>query len=151
MPDIHIEEFYHDVACILTSLYATFPRLSTVYVEDIAGPDTVDEYGLHSERHLSCFSTLLWLKKHQLIHFEDCIRQEAVDQATLTQSSFLVLNTRAGIMTDQNHQALTKLPAYLAEAQISNINILRQALKSASAIKKQEIVIHILERCHTHH
>jgi hypothetical protein len=37
MADIHIDDFYRDVAKILIRLYAMFPRKTTPYVEDISG------------------------------------------------------------------------------------------------------------------
>ena len=57
--DIHIEEFYSDVGKVLLQLYNCFPRSNSVYVEDIAGQDQPDEFGLHSERHLGCFSAMI--------------------------------------------------------------------------------------------
>lgn len=146
MADIHIEEFYHDIGAILVSLYNGFPRPAIIYVEDISGPDNADEFGLHSERYLSCFSAMLWLKQHDFIHFTDTIRQEAIDQATLTQKSFLILNARAEISTDIDADQLSELPNSIMQSQISNINILRQALKSRSSIKISQIALHILEK-----
>lgn len=146
MADIHIEEFYHDIACVLASLYNNFPRPATLYVEDISGPDSADEYGLHSERHLSCFSSMLWLKQHGFIHIEDTIRQEAVDQASLSQKSFLILNARAEICIEQDENELAAMPDYVAQAHISNIHVLRQAIKSQSSIKISAIALHILQQ-----
>ena len=48
MADIHIEEFYKDAAIALVQLYNAFPRRVNLFVEDIAGPDEPDEFGLHS-------------------------------------------------------------------------------------------------------
>ena len=42
MSDLHIDDFYHDAGLILALLYAVFPRKTTLYVEDISGPDTPD-------------------------------------------------------------------------------------------------------------
>lgn len=92
MADIHIEEFYKDLAKILLQLHNAFPRKSQVFVEDISGADDPDEYGLHSKRHQSCFSAMLWLADEGFIRFEDTIRQEAIDQAVLTQRTFIRLN-----------------------------------------------------------
>ncbi|WP_320824270.1 hypothetical protein [Reinekea sp.] len=88
MLDIHITEFYNDVARILLLLYRTFPRQISVYVEDISGLDTPDEYGLHSQRHLACFHTLNWLQAEQLIRFDDVERQTAFNQCVLTLAGF---------------------------------------------------------------
>ncbi len=45
MADIHVEEFYKDVAIALVQLYMSFPRRVNLFVEDIAGPDEPDEFG----------------------------------------------------------------------------------------------------------
>ena len=44
MADIHVEEFYKDVAVALVQLYSVFPRRTNLFVEDIAGPDEPDEF-----------------------------------------------------------------------------------------------------------
>jgi hypothetical protein len=95
LADIHIEEFYKDLAKILLHLHNAFPRKSQIFVEDISGIDHPDEYGLHSTRHQSCFSAMLWLADEGFIRFEDTIRQEAIDQAVLTQKAFIRLNRLA--------------------------------------------------------
>ena len=61
MADIHIDDFYRDVATIFLRLYAVFPRKSTLYVEDICGPDQPDEFGLHHPRFQAGFSAMVWL------------------------------------------------------------------------------------------
>ncbi|MBU2863086.1 hypothetical protein KO489_04465 [Reinekea forsetii] len=88
MLDIHITEFYNDSARILLSLYRAFPRQISMYVEDISGLDTPDEYGMHSERHLACFNTFLWLKEEGLIRFSDIERQIGFDHCVLTLEGF---------------------------------------------------------------
>ena len=75
MADIHIEEFYKDAAIALVQLYNAFPRRVNLFVEDIAGPDEPDEFGLHSKRHMACFGTLLWLAEEGLLRYVDTIRQ----------------------------------------------------------------------------
>ena len=37
MADIHVEEFYKDVAIALVQLYGAFPRRVNLFVEDLAG------------------------------------------------------------------------------------------------------------------
>lgn len=88
MLDIHITEFYNDVARILLSLYRAFPRQISMYVEDISGPDTRDEYGLHSERHLACFHTFQWLQEESLIRYSDIEQQVAFNHCVLTLDGF---------------------------------------------------------------
>jgi hypothetical protein len=145
MGDIHIEEFYHDIGLILSRLYASFPRRTIIYVEDIAGEDTPDEYGLHSQRHMSCLGAMAWLKDQKYIDFESLIKQEAIDQAVLTEKSFLILTSQATISLG-NEPDIGDMPPYLAQQAISNINLLRNALKSRSAIQISQMVFHIMEQ-----
>lgn len=91
MADLHIEEFYQDSARILLQLYRTFPRRSSVFVEDIAGADQPDEFGLHGKRHLACLGCMLWLADEGLIRYESTISQDAIDQAVLTQDGLTLL------------------------------------------------------------
>lgn len=95
MADIHVEEFYRDVAIALSQLYSAFPRRINLFVEDIAGPDEPDEFGLHSKRHMACFGALLWLAEEGFLRYVDTIRQEALDQAVLTRDAFIRLSSPA--------------------------------------------------------
>lgn len=143
--DIHIEEFYRDIGLALSKLYASFPRRVVFYVEDVCGEDVPDEYGIHSERYLNCLSALIWLKDQGYIHFDALIKQEAIDQAVLTEKSFLILTSQASIDMDEDKQ-VAELPPYMAQKAISNISLLRKALKSQSAINISKIVFHIMEQ-----
>ena len=60
----NIDDFYKDVAIIFLRLYATFPRKTILYVDEVCGADEPDEFGLHSERFLSGFSAMVWLAEH---------------------------------------------------------------------------------------
>lgn len=95
MSDINVDDFCKDAARALLILYRTFPRPHTLFVEDLCGPDRVDEFGMHSDRHVACFSTLLWLAEESFLRYVDTIRQEAVDQAVLTGRAFVLLSTPA--------------------------------------------------------
>ncbi|MAM86755.1 MAG: hypothetical protein CME36_05520 [unclassified Hahellaceae] len=88
MADLHIEEFHKHCVAVLLQLYSVFPRKATVFVEDIIGPEEKDEFGLHSDLHQSCFGAMIWLADEGYLRFDATIRQEAVDQAVLTQHSF---------------------------------------------------------------
>lgn len=94
MSDLHIDDFCKDSAKILVALYAKFPQKLILYVEDIAGPDEPDEFGLHSPRHQACFSTMLWLGETDYISYIQPIRQEALESATLTHRGFTFLTSR---------------------------------------------------------
>jgi len=93
MFDIHIEEFFHDSFKVLNTLYQAFPKKCNVFVEDIAGADQPDEYGLHSDRFQCCFGSMLWLEQEGFIRFESTLRQEAIDQASLTMKGLVMVST----------------------------------------------------------
>ena len=88
MHDLHIDDFCKDAAQILLTLFQHFPQALTLYIEDICGPDTPDEFGLHSPRHMACFSAAMWLAEEGLIRLGQSVRQEAFEDAVLTSRSF---------------------------------------------------------------
>lgn len=148
MTDIHIDDFYKDSAKILVQLYRQFPRRSLLFVEDISGPDTADEYGLHSDRHLACFSTMLWLADAGYISYLETVRQEALDQAVLTHKAFTLLSAEAGRRID-NHDE-TELPPSVAEILKTNIFQLREALKSGSSAELRRCMDLLLRQSREH-
>ena len=91
MLDIHITEFYNDSGRIFHRLYSNFPRHITLWVDEISGLDKLDEYGMHSERHLACFSTIIWLKDEGYLRFEDIDKQQAFNHIQLTEKGYLAL------------------------------------------------------------
>ena len=146
MADIHIEDFCKDVAKVLIQLYNAFPRRTSVYVEDIAGEDTPDEYGLHGDRHMACFGAMLWLEEEGYIRYIDTIKQDAIDQAVLTHKAMVLL---AKICDDpiilNNDCSLTEedaaaLPEAIALDKKSHINILREVIKSGSSTRVSRVV-----------
>jgi hypothetical protein len=143
MSDLHIDDFHHDAGLILARLYASFPRKTTLYVEDISGPDTPDEFGLHSERFASCFSTLLWLAETGYLRYDSTIRQEALDQCVLTERSFLLLSALCPLpLKTPPPQGL---PPSVVEAAQTSIQQLRAALKSQSSIETRQIMLFLLD------
>ena len=88
MAELHIEEFSRDCAVILLELYARFPRPALLEVADICGPDTPDDYGVHSQRHQACFGTIVWLAEEGWLRFGEAIRQEGFDQVVLTARAY---------------------------------------------------------------
>lgn len=131
MLDIHITEFYNDVARILLTLYKTFPRQVSVYVEDISGLDTPDEYGLHSERHLSCFNTFLWLKQEGLLRYDDVERQLAFNQCVLTLDGFRWLASFDAV--EGGAKFIDELQFALSEGSSNDTERLIKALLNAQA------------------
>ncbi|MEZ5573294.1 MAG: hypothetical protein R3E64_14930 [Halioglobus sp.] len=143
MADIHIDDFYRDVAKIFLRLYSIFPRKIILYVEDISGPDQPDEFGLHHPRFEACFSAMVWLAENGYVHFQDTIRQEALDQVVLTRKAFLLLASRSDLAAHPQEDAL---PPSLLEASLSNIAHVRAALKEGSSSAIKNCVSYLLSR-----
>lgn len=145
MADLHIDDFYRDCAMILLRLYSSFPRKTILYVDDICGPDTPDEFGLHSERHQSCFSAMVWLAESGYINFTDTIREEALDQAVLSQLGFLMLSTRSelelGIPDDEVDE---NIPPSVMARSMTNVMQIRRALREGSSIFTQQVMHYLL-------
>lgn len=141
MSDIHIEDFYKDTAIIFLRLYATFPQKGILYVDDICGTDDPDEFGLHSERFLAGFSAMVWLADQGYLQFSETIKQEALDQAVLTEKGFLLLSSRSELNFGEPEG---ELPLSVMEESHTNINQLRRALKSQSSIQVKQCIHYLL-------
>lgn len=150
MADLHMDDFYKDVARIFTHLYASFPRKIILYVDDICGPDTPDEFGLPSPRFLSCFSTMIWLAEAGYINYITNIRQEALDQVTLSQRGLTLLYSRSAVQsiaeTLTAESANDELHNMSDHAYPSNIARLRYALKHGSSHTLEQLVQHLLQQ-----
>ncbi len=142
MADLHIDDFYRDVAIILLRLHSTFPRPEVLYVEDISGPDDPDDFGLQSDCHQACFSTMTWLAQEGYIHFDTAIRQEALDQAVLSRRGFLMLNSRSEMFLGD--EANDDFPPSLMEHSRINVNQLRHSLREKSSIMLRQCVHQLL-------
>src|SRR5690554_23903 len=151
MADLHITDFYRDAAKALNQIYSSFPRLMTVFVEDISGPDSPDEFGLHSPRHQACFSTLLWLASEGYIRYQDTIPAGAIGQVNLTHKGFTLLSSQLSCRSALGEKVThintqldgTEQPSALEGDFSPAIDLLRAALRSraSSAI---DTVMHIL-------
>lgn len=148
MADLHIADFYKDVARIFAQLYASFPRKIILFVEDISGPDSPDEFGLHCPRFQSCFSTMIWLAESGYITYASTIRQEALDQVTLSHKGFTLLYSRVNIedMSGTSQEIDSDLPPSVQAIHATNIYLLRQALKSGSSHAIEQVVQELLRR-----
>ena len=157
MADINIENFYKHIARILSILYTAFPSKTPLYVDDVAGVDDPDEYGLHSPDYTAGFFAILWLADEQYIRYMDTIRQDGVDQAVLTHKAFLKLTQVSEPIyqttIDQTEEAdLISVPQTVdpgsspsvIEDQMLVINQLRHALRSGDSIAIAKVVRHIL-------
>ncbi len=159
MADINIENFYRHIGKILNILYAAFPTRCPVYVDDVAGIDEPDEYGLHSPDYTSGFFALIWLADEGFLRYTDAIRQDGIDQATLTNKAFMKLTEPAEpiyihpvIPTEEGEESnvvnlapIEKLSPSLIEDQKLVINQLRQALASGDSIAITKVVQYILK------
>ena len=157
MADINIENFYKHIAKILSILYEAFPSKSPLYVDDVAGVDDPDEYGLHNPDYTAGFFAMLWLADEQYIRYMDTIRQDGVDQAVLTHKAFLKLTQVSDpiyqatvYQTDDSHVVGTTQteeagsPPSVIEDHMLVINKLRHALRSGDSIAIAKVVRHIL-------
>ena len=146
MADLHIEDFFKDAVKILNQLYLNFPKKSSVFVEDISGDDTPDEYGLHSPRHQACFGCMLWLAEEGYIRFEETIRQEAIDQAVLTQKSFSLFSRACS--DERLLNIMDKINAEREDIQSadlqSNIHVIREIKKKGTSTQLAEAMQRLL-------
>ena len=129
MADLHIEEFFADGARILVSLYRIFPRPITLFVEDIAGPDEPDEYGVHSHRHQACFATMLFLHNEGFVDYAETIRSEALDQASLSGKALSLLLSPLPDAIHEVAESSDALPASVQAEQATAIYQLNQAVQ----------------------
>ena len=125
MDDLHIDDFYKDIALIWLRLYRYFPRKTILYVDDISGADQPDEFGLHSERFLAGFSAMVWLGEEGYLRYESPIKQEALDQAVLTERSLILLSTRPDTKSDSH---ITQLEAAVRSGSSTKIRAMVETL-----------------------
>ena len=109
MSDLHIDDFCKDTAKIFLQLYKVFPQKSTLYVEDICGPDEPDEFGLHSPRFQSCFSTVIWLAEADYLSYSSPILQEAFEEIVLSHRGFTFLSSYELSPTEASARPLTRI------------------------------------------
>ncbi len=156
MADIHIADFYKDAARVLVQLYNQFPRPTMLFVEDIAGPDTPDEFGLHSPRHQACLSTMLWLAQSGYLGYETLVRQEAIDQAVLTQRGFTLLATPlpvqniVGFDTGPEEDTPTLDSTEAAASAANGAQMLRDVLKLGSSMAIEQVMLELFRQSRHH-
>jgi hypothetical protein len=133
MIDVNIDDFYHDVAVALLSLYQQFPLKISLYIEDICGPDEADEFGLHSRRHLACAAALEWMFDEGFIRYSDIVKLESAEDCTLTQHAFRKL---AFPSVGANRTKVSSI-----EKQHSSLVYkLHQAIKDQSSIEVRDLI-----------
>jgi hypothetical protein len=141
MTDINVDDFCKDAGRALLVLYRSFPRPHALFVEDLCGQDQTDEFGMHSDRHLACFSALLWLAEEGCLRFVDTIRQEAVDQAVLTARAFTLLCAPA---PGFEPSVVQDLPESLRIEQQTHVHRLEHALGERSSSRIRAAVLDLL-------
>jgi len=127
MSDIHIDAFCRDAAQIILHLYSAFPRRASIYVVDIAGEDQPDDVGLHSDRHMACLGTILWLAEEGYLRYEAMIYQDGVDQAVLSGRSFTLLSSLSQFRYEAPSPAL---PEAIAIEKLTLVEHIRAAVRS---------------------
>jgi len=134
MNDVNIDDFYHDIGIILLSLYQQFPRKVSLFIDDICGPDEMDEFGLHSPRYLCAIGALMWLHDEGYIRYSDIIKQESAEECTLTQKAFVKL-IKPNLVRDKINQAnsIEKRESTLAFQ-------IQKALQDQSSIDMQRVI-----------
>jgi hypothetical protein len=156
MADINIENFYRHIAKILSILYASFPTKTPVFVDDVAGIDEPDEYGLHSPHYTAGYYALIWLGEEEFLRYSDTIRQDGIDQVILTHKAFLKLTAVAdpiyvapAFRTDETNVVSIAPAADLSPSVVEDrklvINQLRTALRSGDSIAISKVVTYILQ------
>lgn len=81
---LNLDDFCKDVARALQILASVFPRPRDIFVEDVYQAEETDEFGMHSDRYLACFQTLVWLREEGFIRYTQTLRTDAIEQAVLT-------------------------------------------------------------------
>ena len=151
--DIHIDDFYRDAAKILLALYISFPRKTSLYVEDISGPDEPDEFGLHSTRHESCLHAMMWLASSGYLQYEQLIRQEALENAVLTHRGFLTLSSQLEITDGDAKKAENSGKSEITMLQGKEktvINQIRRELKDGSSFSLADLIQRVMKLSRTH-
>lgn len=144
MADLHIDDFCRDVALMLVTLYNAFPRRHTIYVEDISGPDETDEVGLHSTRFHACLGAMLWLAEEGYIRYEALVYREGIDQAVLTNKTFVILSAASDVRFDDPVDP--RLPESVKLEKQTLIAQFRAALRSGSSKNVTQIVRYFMSQ-----
>ncbi len=134
MQDINIDDFYHDIASTLLTLYQQFPRKISLYIEDICGPDEMDEFGLHSNRYLNCIGAVTWLFDEGYIRYKDISHLETAEECTLTKTALVKLIKPTHLTNKQNQmKSVQKQRSTLAQQ-------LHDAIKEKNGMALRELI-----------
>ena len=144
--DLNIDDFCQDVGRILATLHQVFPRPIILSVDDICGPEETDEFGIHSNRYLACFSTMLWLAEEGYLRYVETLRNEGIDQAVLSARCFAHLTRpRADRLADADTPEQQALPESIRLAQTSVVAHLRKSIAERSSTDIRHCVLGLID------
>jgi hypothetical protein len=83
---------------------------------------------------------MAWLAVVGYINFTETIREEALDQAVLSQRGFLVLSSRSEIELGIVDETEDALPPSVMEHSLTNVMQVRRALKEGSSIFIHQVI-----------
>ena len=87
---------------------------------------------------------MVWLAEQGYIQFHETVREEALDQAVLSQRGFLLMSSRSelelGIADDWDDA----LPPSVMEQSHTNVEQIRRALRERSSIMIQQVMHYLL-------
>ncbi len=139
MADLNLLDFYKDCALVLMSLHRAFPRKTDLFVEDLIGPDEVDEFGLHTKRHEACLGAMLWLADEGYLRYASTVRQEGVDQAVLTAKALVELTrVRPQLNTDLEMEPVSE---FEVQQRLTMVEHMRRAVKSQSSEQLVQVMM----------
>lgn len=131
MADLNLIDFYKDAALILVTLHRSFPRKMDLFVEDLIGPDPVDEFGMHTKRHEACLGAMLWLEQEGYLRYASTIRQEGVDQAVLSAVALVKMGAINSLPLTE--VKLDGVPSFEAQERLTLVEHMRRAIQSQSS------------------
>lgn len=139
MADLNLLDFYKDCALVLMSLHRAFPRKTDLFVEDLIGPDEVDEFGLHTKRHEACLGAMLWLADEGYLRYASTVRQEGVDQAVLTAKALVELTrVRPQLKTELEMEPVSE---FEIQQRLTMVEHMRRAVKSQSSEQLVQVMM----------
>jgi hypothetical protein len=144
LSDINVDDFFRDSARSLALLYSVFPRRQTLFVDDIYQSEEPDEFGMHSDRFRACFGALTWLGETNYLHFQDTIKDEAIDQAVLTGRCFTLLSSPASSIAAAESGEQDDLPAQLKIEQATHIYRIKSALQQRSSTQLRMAMVALM-------
>ena len=147
MNDLHIDDFCKDTAKTFLLLYRNFPKKITLYVEDICGPDTPDEFGLHAPRFQAAFSAVIWLAEQGLLRYSAPIQQEAFEEVSLTQKSFVLLTAMQPLLAEKADATRENQTQSINIDTRSRIQQIQHSLKKESSDSLKNRMINFFNLC----